>query len=253
MTASGVVPHDLSAHAEIAAARYAEQRPLFEDYASTVSKILHDALRREGIHVSGIQYRAKDLDSFREKAARPHPERLGRPRYLRPVEDIKDLAGVRVIVRFEEEIEAACAVVEREFRGAQRTKDDRRAHTKLCETFGYQSVHYVARMSSRRCRLPEYARFRHLQAEVQIRTVLHHAWAEIEHDLQYKAANVIDPALRRRFACVAAVLELAGREFEAINLEYRRLHQVAAAEPVPVSEPTVPTVPKVEIPPPRSA
>src|SRR5262249_43337388 len=55
--------------------------------------------------------------------------------------------------------------------------------------------------------------------------ILQHAWAEIEHDLGYKAGNIPDK-FRRRFSRVSALLELADEEF--MNLK-RGLATYAAA------------------------
>jgi ppGpp synthetase/RelA/SpoT-type nucleotidyltranferase len=53
-----------------------------------------------------------------------------------------------------------------------------------------------------------------------VRTILQHAWAEIEHDIQYKSARALPPALRRRLAALAGLLEIADREFQAIRDEH---------------------------------
>jgi hypothetical protein len=67
---------------------------------------------------------------------------------------------------------------------------------------------------------------RHLQVEVdghevqvQLRTVLQHAWAEFEHDIRYKGSVPPEHASEfdRRFTLAAGLLELADREFSAIR------------------------------------
>ena len=73
------------------------------------------------------------------------------------------------------------------------------------------------KLKKNRTELPEYVRFRDLIAEVQVRTVLQHAWAEIEHDIQYHLAETIPAAIRRRFMTLAGLLEIADREFQAIQ------------------------------------
>ena len=56
-------------------------------------------------------------------------------------------------------------------------------------------------------------------AQVQVRTVLQHAWAEFEHDIRYKGTIPEEhvPDLDRRFTLAAGLLELADREFSAIR------------------------------------
>ena len=67
---------------------------------------------------------------------------------------------------------------------------------------------------------------RHLQVEidgrvvqVQLRTVLQHAWAEFEHDIRYKGSVPAEHASEfdRRFTLAAGLLELADQEFSAIR------------------------------------
>lgn len=53
---------------------------------------------------------------------------------------------------------------------------------------------------------------------MQIRTILKHAWAEIEHDRNYKYSGVLPDEIKRRFAILAGVLELADKEFDNISL-----------------------------------
>jgi ppGpp synthetase/RelA/SpoT-type nucleotidyltranferase len=92
------------------------------------------------------------------------------------------------------------------------------------EKFGYGSIHYLARLKENRTNLLEYSRFKNLTAEIQIRTILQHAWAEIEHDIQYKAVETIPSSIRRRFMSLAGMLEI-GTEFQAIQDEDERLRR----------------------------
>jgi hypothetical protein len=57
------------------------------------------------------------------------------------------------------------------------------------------------------------------RAQVQVRTVLQHAWAEFEHAIRYKGTIPEDqaPDLDRRFTLAAGLLELADREFTEIR------------------------------------
>ncbi len=58
-----------------------------------------------------------------------------------------------------------------------------------------------------------------MRFELQVRTVLQHAWAEIEHDRSYKFAGVLPRPLQRRLYLLAGVLELADREFASLATE----------------------------------
>jgi hypothetical protein len=92
---------------------------------------------------------------------------------------------------------------------------------------GYQSVHYIVRLQPKRIQLPEYRRFNDLIGEIQVRTIVQHAWAEIEHDIQYKTLAVLPSAIRARFVQLAGLLAIADREFQAIQEEDQRLREAA--------------------------
>lgn len=55
-----------------------------------------------------------------------------------------------------------------------------------------------------------------MQVEIQIRSVVEHAWAEIEHELRYKSGVQFSDELNRRFNAIAGTLEMVDREFTAI-------------------------------------
>ena len=85
------------------------------------------------------------------------------------------------------------------------------------EKFGYLSLHYVVKLPSFRLQLIEYQRFKDCQAEIQIRSILQHTWAEIEHDLGYKSEHAVPREIRRSFSRLAGLLELADEEFIKIR------------------------------------
>jgi hypothetical protein len=59
------------------------------------------------------------------------------------------------------------------------------------------------------------------------RRILQHAWAEIEHDIQYKAVGALPTQVRRRFTALAGLVEIADRELQAIEDEDRRIRAEA--------------------------
>jgi putative GTP pyrophosphokinase len=149
----------------------------------------------------------------------------GVPKYNDPLRQITDLAGVRIIAFFPKTLANVEAMVAEEFAIVERS--DKGELLVEEERFGYQSIHYLVKLSDERTRLPEYQRFRDAVVEIQVRTILQHAWAEIEHDIQYKSASVIPAGIRRRFMALAGLLDLADREFQAIQNEDVRLTEEA--------------------------
>jgi ppGpp synthetase/RelA/SpoT-type nucleotidyltranferase len=218
-------PHDLEQHAQAAIAAYLRVQPFYENLADVVARVLQECLNGRGIKVHSVQHRAKDPSSFGRKAAIPSDVDPSSPKYGVPLKEITDLAGVRVITHFPgtlTEVDRLLSeefdVVEKANKGLELIEEDR---------FGYQSIHYLVQIKRDRTRLAEYARFADAIVEVQVRTILQHAWAEIEHDIQYKSSKTIPSEIRRRFVTLAGMLEMADREFQSIQNADRELEDRA--------------------------
>jgi putative GTP pyrophosphokinase len=216
---------DFDRHRTEAIHEYRAVRPLYEALADVIRRILSEALRENGIRIHSIEARAKTVDSFGDKAVTPSDLDPKSPKYINPLAEISDLTGVRIITFSIREIPAVDEMIiqqleirERIEKGQERTAEDR---------FGYQSIHYVGCFKPDRAVLPEYARFTDRLFEIQLRTLLQHAWAEMEHDIQYKSPIVIPAGVRRRFAALAGLLEIADREFQAIQEADERLRYEA--------------------------
>ncbi len=212
---------DFEAHQVRAEDEYRRIRGTYQDFAKTIRDILERSLNHDNVMVHSIESRAKEIESFGKKAASPHPEDPDRPKYGSPLQDITDLAAARVITFFlsslahvDKIIKDQFDIVERNDRGGEKSGEAR---------LGYQSIHYLVKIKDNRIQLPEYARFSGFIAEVQVRTILQHAWAEIEHEIQYKAVDVLPKEIRRRFLALAGMLEIGDREFQALEDAHRKL------------------------------
>lgn len=205
--------------------KYQKARPLYEEYSKVIRNILFESFNARDIKIHSIEARSKEIDSFGDKAATPSPINPDRPYYPNPLSDITDLAGIRVIVFFHRTLEMVDAIIRSEFDVIE--KSDKILELLKEEKFGYGSIHYLVRLEENRIDLLEYSKFEGLVAEIQIRTILQHAWAEIEHDIQYKAIASIPGTIRRRFMSLAGMLEIADREFQAIHDDDERLRTEA--------------------------
>jgi hypothetical protein len=97
--------------------------------------------------------------------------------------------------------------------------------------FGYASRHLLVSLDPARETQADHDLLAGRRVQVQIRTVLQHAWAEFEHDIRYKGTIPDEhvPDFDRRFTLAAGLLELADREFSTIRA---RLQAEAAPPPV---------------------
>ncbi len=74
-------------------------------------------------------------------------------------------------------------------------------------------------LNENRTNLKEYKRYKELKCEIQLRSILQHAWAEIEHDLGYKGEISVPDQYKRSFNRVSALLETADNEFDRLKSE----------------------------------
>ncbi|MCW2847351.1 MAG: pyrophosphokinae [Marmoricola sp.] len=181
-----------------------------EQFLALVTSILDDA----GINYLSVTGRTKTVASFAEKARRT---RDGKALYTDPLREITDTIGIRVITYVHSDVSAVAELL-----GDQVVvKDDRDMGRETAQEgrFGYASRHLLIELDAAREGHPSYELVRGHTAQIQIRTVLQHAWAEFEHDIRYKGTMPDEHArdFDRRFTLAAGLLELADREFSTIR------------------------------------
>lgn len=206
---------DFELHRQKSVDAFAKIRPMYEEFSTIVRNILRETFERKGIKTHSIEARAKSLESFGEKAMAPSENDINVPKYPDPLKQITDLAGVRVITFFPKTLGEVDKNITEQVHVIETVDHTKSLHE--AAQFGYQSVHYLVQLKADRVKLPEYQKFAGVIAEIQIRTVLQHAWAEIEHDIQYKSKVTIPAEIKRRFMALAGMLEIADREFQAIQ------------------------------------
>jgi hypothetical protein len=102
--------------------------------------------------------------------------------------------------------------------------------TLAADQFGYVSVHKVVSLSKERAQLTEWAAWKDVQFEVQVRTVLQHSWAAIDHALRYKVKTDVPKTSLRRLMRLSGLLELADQEFAELRKEREIAIKVAEGE-----------------------
>ncbi len=181
------------------------------DAATTFRHALHELMRDAGINFDRVDARVKSWNSLKEKARKTHPD--GEPVYPDPWHDIRDIIGARITVLHSTEIPAVQRLLADQFDVLRSV--DKAEETRVAGGFGYGSHHLVVRVEEHSEGLEEYAG---TVFEVQIRTVLQHAWAEFEHDIRYKRAGsgTTDAQVDRAFTLAAGLIELADQQFDQI-------------------------------------
>jgi putative GTP pyrophosphokinase len=194
--------------------RYSELEPALHRLGAGLRDALADLLAQNAIRVLDVSHRIKTFESFCEKVTRKH--------YSDPFRQTVDLCGVRIIVFSPGDMQRVDELLRSEFMIDEALD---RSSVLREEEFGYRSNHYVVRLRSTWLSVPGYRGLGDLLAEVQVRTVLMHAWADLSHRLSYKSAEQTPAQFRRRIFRLSALFELADDEFEKLHEEKRQLQQ----------------------------
>jgi putative GTP pyrophosphokinase len=197
-------------------------REQYEQRAETLALIageLHSSIV-QGLSVlpspPTIKTRLKDFDSYFEKYLRILNS--GPRKDEEPV--ITDLIGIRIVCPFREDIDTAGSVLNKLFEVVEVEKKGSKYSFK---EFGYESTHILVAIPKQF--IEKHGACGCDVAEIQIRTILQDAWAEVEHELVYKAEfTPFDDPMKRKLAAINANLSLADIIFQEIRTYQRQLN-----------------------------
>ena len=208
-----------------------EKRRLYEAFAETLRTIITTVLDSQPSipRPQQIQARAKSPESLGRKLKERGLERS------RSIErEIKDLAGVRLIfyTNTDERAFLNSQIINENFHvdyDASKVHHPVGSPTDVNEQ--YRGIHYVLTLKEDRLKLPEYTRFAGLRCEIQIQTILNHAWSETAHDILYHRPDVATGFGTKQFERIstrmASIMEKhlkpAGHEFEKVHHDFQRL------------------------------
>jgi ppGpp synthetase/RelA/SpoT-type nucleotidyltranferase len=206
--------------------------PTYEAFAETVRFILEKALlAAESLpRPQAIQCRAKGIESVRCCLAE-----VGKLDTQTLELDRRDLAGARLIFFTNNDVTRflESPLIYENF---EIEEDSTKIYhpTPEHEEARYRAVHYTVRLLDDRIRLSEYARFDGMRCEIQIQTILNHAWSETSHDILYKdklgdgygyGRKAMKGITRRFEQIMDKYLIPAGFEIQKAQQEYGRVLQ----------------------------
>lgn len=190
---------------------YNQVYPTYVQFVNKLQKLLTELLEESKIeHLNPLEFRAKDPKSFAEKIQRPDKN------YTDPLNELSDLAGLRIIAYYNEDCERIKDLLKKEFIIDSRHSKDK-ADELATDQFGYKSLHEVITLTKNRKLMTEWRKYKDLHAEVQIRTVLQHAWASISHKLDYKQEIDVPRPIKRKLSLISGLLELADDQFSELR------------------------------------
>ena len=204
--------------------QYHSLLPVYAKMGEVIPQRLKDFFAEAGIIVAAVEHRVKTEDSLTGKVLRKGGK-------YRDIFDLTDLVGLRVITFYIDDVDKVASVLERLFEiDWENSVDKRKAHE--IDSFGYLSLHYICRIPESAYHDPEHPEINKIRFEVQMRTVLQHAWANMNHDTGYKSGVEIPKGYLRNLSRLAGMLELVDDEFSRIRREisdYRRQVQSLVA------------------------
>lgn len=212
---------------------YQRHLNVHERFAATLEKVLHQIVVSAGRKTMPVQTRVKSLESFIGKCLHPSRADASRFRYADPCTEIRDVVGSRITLY----MLGDAAVVEAALKRYLVCEDQSVKGAGDLRIPGYQGHHYTVSFTPERVALPEFSEFANMRAELQVRTVLQHTWAEIQHDLIYKPRVEVPVDIQRRLVGLAGILEVADREFELLTQDFEQ-HVQAQDQQVGDSKPS---------------
>lgn len=172
-------------------------------YQEAIEKLYVDianTLQEEKIH--SIKYRIKTFESFFSK--------IILKQYGQPFKQCTDIAGCRVICLFKDQIPRIASLIEKKYEIVEKVISE-----KSPEEFAYHKYHILVKINEQIC-------------EIQLRTIVQEAWAEIEHYINYSQTLGTDPTLLRKINALSALFEIAEDQFRDIHVKYQEMLQQPA-------------------------
>lgn len=167
---------------------------------------LREIVKSSHVLTTGIEHRIKSETSLEGKLYKNGDS-------YQKLTDLHDLVGARVICYFNDGIDLVGKEIEKHFKIDWDKSCDKRLLLKD-DRFGYLSLHYICSLKKEEG-YPD--NLTDIRFEIQIRTILQHAWAAIVHDLGYKNEFGTPKKVTREFARLAGLLEITDDEFMRIR------------------------------------
>lgn len=178
--------------------------------------IIEEALQQTGIKTHSVLSRVKTLGSAQEKLTRKEKDGS--------LEELEDLLGLRIVCLLRSDIPRIGELVRNEF---DVVVEDNKLDGANIGTFGYQSVHFIAKLHAS-CKGRRYNGLHGQLFEIQLRTVAMDSWATLSHYLDYKNEADVPKELRKDFFALSGLFYVADTHFEMFYASRKKSEKEAA-------------------------
>ncbi|MBO4285762.1 MAG: (p)ppGpp synthetase [Bacilli bacterium] len=196
-------------HAEMIFDEYKELLPVLKLLKGVVDNIIRQEVTKSGVFTNSYSSRIKTEKSLEGKLE------LKGYKY-KDIYDLTDILGARIVTYYSSDVDRVASVLEKTFNVDRENSIDRRKEYNI-DQFGYMSLHYICSVPETLYKNEEYPNINKIRFEIQIRTSLQDAWAQITHDIGYKSDVEIPKKILRRLNRLAGLLEMADEEFNNIR------------------------------------
>jgi len=190
----------------------------YETFADRFKVLMGRLLSLQDITPEILTVRVKGRQSAKKELVKSRRSNVGAR-----LQDLPDLAGLRIVVLFLSEQSRIRDLLREHFEVLEEERGvvgrpQARRQADLLDHFGYSTDHYVVQLKSPRIELAEWSPFKDMHIEVQVRTALQHAWAATSHKLFWKPEQG-QPQSSRELNQLSAQIEGIDQRFEELREE----------------------------------
>jgi len=186
---------------------YEQQLPAYRASLQQLAQEMRLSLEQQGL-TPAIKYRVKSFEAYFDKLRKLKGVKTGNRNAT-----VDDFFGLRIVCPFLEDIETVSSLITARY---EVLETERKANQHSFREFGYDSLHLAIRIETQQTGrlIPRVRKV----CEIQLRTILQDAWAEVEHELVYKSdISLPNQSVRRKLASLNATLTLSDLIFQEIR------------------------------------
>lgn len=219
--------------------KYREDIEIYKNFEIILTHYIKDLLNK------AVQEGKLDKNSFeiksRTKAVESLEGKISRDdkklKYKEPLKEVTDLVGLKIMLTSlkDENIVYELLNLQLNDNIDRENSVNKSEDLKRERKFGYLGRHLVVSYDEKMLKVAEHnvnkeihpSHFKGLRAEIQIKTLLQHVWAEVEHKARYKAGEELSDEKKRYFDRLAALIEVADDLFKDLVEESEKINQIS--------------------------
>jgi ppGpp synthetase/RelA/SpoT-type nucleotidyltranferase len=185
-----------------------KNRPIYKSFTRALIPFIGNMLKDKNITYSSVGGRTKETQSIKNK--------IISKRYNSPYYEMMDITGIRIISLFESDLSSIRNFVKSEFKIDEQNSVEKSKQLQDNKV-GYLSEHFICSISEGNAKSSGLDEYIGKKFEIQVRTILQHAWAEFDHDRNYKSSVQLHESIRREINLYAGMLEIVDKGFTQLT------------------------------------